>query len=124
MAVEKYVLKRVDIWSLTKILVIFGFIWGLIFGIIFLSVFALVGTAGQMTSQYGTNVSNIPSGAFFTALGGFLLIISPIIGAVGGLISGVIYGFLYNLSAGWIGGIKFEMDKKTPHEPYETQQNK
>ena len=123
MAVEKYVLKRVDVWSLTKIFTIFGLIWGLITGIILLPVIAFAGSASQMAAQYGTNVSTIPSGTFFAAMGVFILIIAPILGAVGGLISGVIYGFLYNMSAGWIGGIKIELDKKTPHEPLEPQQN-
>lgn len=69
-----------------------------------------------------TAVIFVPIMLFFMAVGagagagagsvGFLgLLIAPILYGIGGFIAGAIGAFVYNLVAGWVGGMEFEIER-------------
>lgn len=56
------------------------------------------------------------AGALFAGIMGqtfpwFMIILGPILYAIGGFIGGLIMGGLYNLVSKWIGGLEFEVEE-------------
>ncbi|MDD4351482.1 MAG: hypothetical protein PHU71_00665 [Candidatus Gracilibacteria bacterium] len=104
-------LKKIDVMSAAKFMAVMYAIISLIMAI-FAALFAnmLGGFAGSMMMQGGMGYeANMMQGA----VGGFslgALIMAPIMGAIGGFIGGAIGAWIYNLVAGWMGGIKLELE--------------
>ncbi len=98
------VIKRIDPFSLGKIMgVIYG-IFGLIIGAMF-SLLSMLGGLAGLAQDGG-------AGAGFVSLilGVGSIIVLPLFYGVVGLIGGVITGFLFNLAAGWCGGLSIEVE--------------
>ncbi|MBU7019238.1 MAG: hypothetical protein HXS44_17140 [Theionarchaea archaeon] len=95
-------IRRIDVVSLAKVEGALGAVIGLIIGIFA----ALIGIAmGGFAEMAGMDV---PGFGLFMGVGAIIFV--PIIYGVGGFISGLIVAALYNLVAGWIGGIKIELE--------------
>ena len=92
-------IKKVGVWTLARLEMILFAIFGLIVGIITL----LIGAPATPETQ---------SVAFAAGFGVGAIIVLPILYGVMGLISGAVGAWLYNLVAGWVGGIKVELDEK------------
>lgn len=94
-------IKKIEIWSFTKIVTIFSFIVGII-GIIFLAVIQKL-------------LQNVPSSALQEAGINPLPLTLPIIFGtlisytISGFILGLLIALIYNLLAKYIGGIKIEL---------------
>ena len=97
----KTVLRRIGIVSLGKVYMVLGAILGLFEGVIF----AAVGTLISSLGVGGT-------AGFAAGFGVLSIVILPIFFAIGGFIVGAIFALLYNLVAGWVGGIQFEVGEK------------
>lgn len=92
------VIKRVGIISVAKITaLIVGFI-GLIMGIIFALIAGVLGSLAGMP-------------AWIRGLGFALVVIFPILYAIGGFIYGAIIAGIYNVTAGMVGGIDLEFQQ-------------
>ncbi|MBI4095479.1 MAG: hypothetical protein HY438_01310 [DPANN group archaeon] len=87
MATKKYALKSIGIISLANFYAIF---MGLIYFFVGFIYAAL-------------NLAN---------LGLLWIIILPLAGLLFGFLMGVITAFVFNLIAGWLGGIEFEVEKR------------
>jgi hypothetical protein len=86
---------------------IFAVLYGCM-GLIFLPFIALAAILGAF-AQHAQSTQTGPA----VAIGGMLLgmgIAMPIIYAVMGFIIGLIGAALYNLIAGWVGGLEFEVE--------------
>jgi hypothetical protein len=92
------VVKRIDVFSIAKMMSALYAFFGLIGGLFMFVMFSLSSIASS-----GRNNSPVGIVAGF----GMLLLI-PICYGIGGFIGGAITGFLYNLLASYIGGIEFE----------------
>jgi hypothetical protein len=94
------VIKKIEMFSLAKMMTLFGLIWGIISGIIRGSFFELYAPIMGPVGRWG-----------FSALGGFAVFaLMVIIGVIGGFILGAAIAFLYNVFADRIGGIELGTD--------------
>jgi len=88
-----YVLKHIGVFSLAKVMALFGLLTGLIYAALFAYVAPML--PGYMASS---------------GMGRAFLIIAGIIGgAVFGFICGAIIAFLYNVFAGVVGGVQIDL---------------
>ena len=94
-------IKSIDILSAGKMLGVFYAFIGLIIGG-FLSLFAILGIAA------GGGGGDVVVGGLITGVGA--LIIVPVIYGVLGFIGGIIGSLLYNVVAGMMGGIRFDLE--------------
>lgn len=101
----KYELKRVDVWSVTKISFFLNGVFGLLFGLFYALVFAMVGS--MIGPLSGGEFDSF--GALTGAFGIFFAIILAIFSAVTGGVTAAIFAWLYNLFARWIGGIEINL---------------
>lgn len=100
-----YEIKKIDVWSGVKIaFVLFGVI-GLIFGMFYAIMLTMV---GGILSQMGGEFQAL-GGAFTGALGIFMIFFLAIFSAVMGAVVTAILMWIYNLLAGGLGGIKFNL---------------
>jgi len=90
------VLKKIGVFSLAKMMTLFGLIWGIISGIV----------RGALVELYAPIMG--PVGRWgFTAFGGVaIFVLMVVLGIIGGFILGAVIAFLYNVFAGWIGGVE------------------
>ncbi len=95
-------IRRIDVVSFAKIEGALGAVIGLIVGVFA----ALIGIAmGGFADMAGME---FPGMGLF--LGAAAIIFVPIVYGIAGFIGGLIVAALYNLVAGWIGGIKVELE--------------
>jgi len=101
---ESYEIKKIDVFSVFKITLVLGIVIGLIVGVIFIAVFgaALSSLRGIMGGRF------LPIGAALSVVG--VIIYAIIYGIVSAIIS-AIAAFLYNVVAGFIGGVKIDLEK-------------
>ena len=110
MKAETKEVKKVNIYSIAKMIALFGAIMGLIYGIqVGLTSMATPLTFAEATG-YAQEDMSVAATAYSIALGWWMLIIAPILYAVIYFISGLITGLLYNLFAKFIGGVKVVLD--------------
>jgi hypothetical protein len=93
-------IKSVGVLSVAKISGLCYFALGVIF-IPFIVLFALIGAA--VGAQTGTPVQFGPLAAVLLA------VFMPVFYGAIGFVFGAIAAFIYNLVAGWVGGIEFEL---------------
>ena len=99
-------LKRVDVWSLVKIVFFLYAIIGLLVGLFYTLIFTLVG--GMAGFIGGENT--FPMIGLFSGIAGFFMsFVFAIFYAVFGSIVTAISAGLYNLLAKWIGGVKLSL---------------
>ena len=101
----KFELKRIDVWSVTKISFFLNGIFGLLFGFFYALILAMVGS--MIGPLSGGEFDSF--GALTGAFGIFFAIILAIFSAVTGGVTAAVFAWLYNLFAKWIGGIEINL---------------
>lgn len=112
-------IKKINIWSLVKVVVLIGLVFGIIFGVLtswFLSSFA-----GNMASQLenpeihaqiqqtGTDITQFSAILdTYKSLSKSVIYMIPIMSVISSAVFGFLIALLYNLSARFVGGIKIE----------------
>jgi len=113
-------LKRVDVWSVVKIVFFLDAVIGLLVGFFYTLVFSLVGgMAGLLSGERA-----LPMMGLFSGLVGFFMsFVLAIFYAVLGAVFTVILVGLYNLLAKWLGGFRLSLVEEVrpagehPEEP-------
>jgi hypothetical protein len=101
----KFELKRVDVWSATKMGFFLNGFLGLLFGLFYALILTMVGSMIEPLS--GGEFESL--GALTGAFGIFFAIILAIFSAVSGGITVAVLAWIYNLFARWIGGIEMDL---------------
>jgi hypothetical protein len=105
-------IRRFGIFSVAKMQSLVMFVVGLIVGVIYGLFFMLFGAA---ISAFGARGDGSAVGGVPSIIVGVLVMIGvPIFYAILGFIGGAIGALVYNLAAGMIGGIKFELEGVNP----------
>ncbi|MDW7731179.1 MAG: hypothetical protein SCH66_01980 [Methanolobus sp.] len=100
--VEKMtVVKRIDVFSLGKVVGLIYAIFGVIIGAI-ITIFSLLGAVAMQGLGF--------SGAMSLFFGIGSVIVIPIFYGIMGFIVGALAAWFYNIIAGWVGGIEIEVD--------------
>lgn len=87
-------IKKVGVFSIAKISLLFGILFGLLVGIAF------------ATTGNNLPIEDVPVELVQIVYSPWAIIIMPILYGIGYFLSGLIGGFLYNVFAGWVGGVK------------------
>ena len=115
-------LKKIDLFSAIKISFLINALVGLIIGLLFGSIMGFfMGIAGQMM-PYDQMGWEGPGLGAFGLFGGLLLgLLYAIFIAVGNgvILTGIVI-LLYNLFAGWLGGIKLNLNE-VPNDPIKSE---
>jgi hypothetical protein len=102
-------LKRIDVWTCTKIAFFLYGILGLLFGLFYALIIAMVGNfLGPLS---GGELGSL-GGLFTGALGIFVAIFLAIFYAVIGAITTAILAWLYNVFAKSVGGVKITLNEE------------
>jgi len=96
-------LRRLDVFSVGKMLGVLYTIVGLFFG----AIFAIVGLISAAAGG-GAGAGDVVVSGVVGAL--FMVIMVPILYGIGGFIGGVIMAALYNLCANFVGGVRFDLE--------------
>lgn len=91
-------LKKIDPMSYAKISGVMGAVIGLIMGLTFSSLSGFL-------SIFGAEAAGMMGG-----LGLLSIMVFPILYAIMGFISGLIGAFIYNIVAGYVGGVKVDLE--------------
>jgi hypothetical protein len=102
-------IRRFGVFSVAKINGLLGFIIGLLIGLIYGLFLILFGAAMSALAPGGGNEA-LAGGVSTVVLGVITMIAFPIIYGFLGFLGGAISAVVYNLAAGMIGGIKFELE--------------
>lgn len=114
-------IRRFSVFSVAKIQGFLGFVIGLIIGVIYGLFFMLFGAA--MSSMAPRGDQAIGGGVGAIVIGVIIMIAVPIFYGVLGFCGGAIGGLVYNMAAGIVGGIKFELEGVAPaYAPPQPQQ--
>jgi len=107
-------IKRFSVFSVAKIQSLLGFVIGLIIGVIYGLFFMLFGAAMSSLMPQGENQA---MGGLGSVVGGIVIMIAvPVFYGILGFIGGAIGALVYNIAAGVVGGIRFDLEGVTP--PY------
>ena len=102
----KYELKRIDIWPVVKVVFILSLLLGFFIGILYAGLFLLMDAFTQLAAETGfADINSFGGGFALFALFGCTFGISFFY-----TVGAVIFIVLYNLLAGSIGGIRFELE--------------
>lgn len=105
-------IKRFSVFSVAKMQALLMFVIGLIIGVIYGLVFMVFGAAISALAPQGEGQAMSGVGSI---IGGLIIMIAfPIFYGVLGFIGGAIGALIYNIAAGVVGGIKFELESTTP----------
>ena len=91
----------------------FGLVVGIIYGLISLIIvpfFLLFAGLSALTTILGNHSENAAGGIVGMIIGGIFIVFIPVFYAVVGGLMGMLAAWLYNVVAGWIGGIEFEVE--------------
>jgi hypothetical protein len=105
-------IRRFGVFSVARIQGLLAFVIGLIIGVIYgLSVMIF----GAFMSSLAPGRDGQPMAGVSTIVIGLVIMIAiPIIYGILGFIGGAIGALVYNLAAGVVGGVKFELEGVTP----------
>jgi hypothetical protein len=102
-------IKRFGVFSVAKMQSLVMFVIGLVIGVIYGLIFIIFGAA--ITAMAPRGEGQAAAGGISTVVIGLVFMIAfPIIYAIFGFIIGCIWALVYNLAAGIVGGIKFELE--------------
>ncbi len=87
----------------------FGIVLGIIYGLISL-VFVPFILLGSVASLFASTQQNSTHQGFATGLGLVFCLFIPVLYTVMGGLLGMLMAWLYNVAAGWVGGIEFEVE--------------
>lgn len=99
-------LKRVDVWSVVKIVFFLDAVIGLLVGFFYTLVFSLVGgMAGFLNGERA-----LPMVGLFSGLVGFFMsfVLAIFYAVFGAVLTAILVG-LYNLLARWLGGFRLSL---------------
>ena len=101
-------IKRFGVLSVAKMYGLLSFIFGLIFGVLYGLFFIIFGAA--MTAAAGGGSEATAGGISTVVIGVAMMIGLPVMYGLMGFIMGAIAALVYNILAGMVGGIKFELE--------------
>jgi hypothetical protein len=103
-------IKKIGIFSVAKILTLFGILLGILYGV----QIGLASNANPLTfadaATYAAQDPTIAVTAYSIALGWWMIILAPIVFAILYYLSGLIGGLVYNWFARMVGGIKIDLE--------------
>jgi hypothetical protein len=105
-------IRRFNIFSVAKIQGFLGFVIGLLIGVVYGLVFMIFGAAISSLAPQGD--SQAMGGVGAIVIGLIIMIAVPIFYGILGFIGGAIGALVYNLAAGVVGGLKFELEGVAP----------
>jgi Transmembrane domain of unknown function (DUF3566) len=101
-------IRRFSVISVAKMYGLLSFIFGLIFGVIYGLILMSFGAA--MTAVAGDGINSAAGGISSVVFGLGMMIGLPIFYGLLGFIMGTIAAVVYNMLAGIVGGVKFELE--------------
>ena len=109
-------IRRFGVISVAKMYGFLMFVFGLIFGVIYGLFLILFGAAMTAASSEGINVA--AGGVSTVVLGLGMMIGLPVFYGILGFIMGAIGALGYNILAGIVGGVKFELEVEGVQQEY------
>jgi hypothetical protein len=105
-------IRRFSVFSVAKLQGLLAFVIGLLIGVIYGLIFMIFGAA---ISSMMPQSENQAIGGVGSIVGGLVIMIAiPVFYGILGFIGGAIGALVYNLAAGIVGGIRFELEGVTP----------
>ena len=104
-------IRRFSVFSVAKIQGLLAFVIGLLIGIIYGLFFMIFGAA---MSSLAPRDSQVMGGAGAIVIGLVIMIAVPVFYGILGFIGGAIGALVYNLAAGVVGGVRFELEGVAP----------
>jgi hypothetical protein len=105
-------IRRFNVFSVAKIQGFLGFVIGLLIGVIYGFFFMIFGAA--ISSLAPQADSQAMGGVGAVVIGLVIMIAVPVLYGIFGFIGGAIGALVYNLAAGVVGGVKFELEGVAP----------
>ena len=105
-------IRRFNVFSVAKIQGFLAFVIGLLIGVIYGFAFMIFGAAISSLAPQGD--SQAMGGVGAIVIGLVIMIAVPILYSIIGFIGGAIGALVYNLAAGVVGGLKFELEGVAP----------
>lgn len=105
-------IRRFSVFSVAKIQGLLAFVIGLLIGVVYGLFFMLFGAV--MSSLAPRGDSQALGGVSSVVFGLVLMIAIPVLYGILGFIGGMIGALVYNLAAGVVGGVRFELEGVTP----------
>ena len=105
-------IRRFNVFSVAKIQGFLGFVIGLLIGVVYGLVFMIFGAAISSLAPQGD--SQAMGGVGAIVIGLIIMIAVPVFYGILGFIGGAIGALVYNLAAGVVGGLKFELEGVAP----------
>jgi len=104
-------IRRFGVFSVAKLQALLMFVMGLFIGVIYGLFFMIFGAAISAMAPRGGQAA----GGIGTIVIGIVIMIGvPIFYGILGFIGGIIGALVYNLAAGIVGGVKFELEGDSP----------
>jgi hypothetical protein len=105
-------IRRFNVFSVAKIQGFLAFVIGLLIGVLYGFAFMIFGAAISSLAPQGD--SQAMGGVGAIVIGLVIMIAFPILYSIIGFIGGAIGALVYNLAAGVVGGLKFELEGVAP----------
>ena len=105
-------IRRFSVFSVAKIQGFLGFVIGLLIGVVYGLIFMIFGAA--ISSLAPQADSQAMGGVGAIVIGLIIMIAVPVFYGILGFIGGAIGALVYNLAAGVVGGLKFELEGVAP----------
>jgi len=105
-------IRRFNVFSVAKIQGFLAFVIGLLIGVIYGFAFMIFGAAISSLAPQGD--SQAMGGVGAIVIGLVIMIAVPVLYSIIGFIGGAIGALVYNLAAGVVGGVKFELEGVAP----------
>ncbi len=114
-------IRRFSVFSVAKIQGLLAFVIGLLIGILYGLSFMIFGAF--MSSLAPRGDSQAIGGVSSVVVGLVLMVVIPVFYGILGFIGGAIGALVYNLAAGVVGGVRFELEGVAqPYAPPPPQQ--
>jgi len=105
-------IRRFNVFSVAKIQGFLAFVIGLLIGVLYGFAFMIFGAAISSLAPQGD--SQAMGGVGAIVIGLVIMIAVPVLYSIIGFIGGAIGALVYNLAAGVVGGVKFELEGVAP----------
>ncbi len=105
-------IRRFSVFSVARIQGLLAFVIGLLIGVIYGLAFMIFGAAISSLAPQGNNQAM--GGVGSVVIGLIIMIAVPVFYGILGFIGGMIGALVYNLAAGVVGGVRFELEGATP----------
>jgi len=105
-------IRRFNVFSVAKIQGFLAFVIGLLIGVIYGFAFMIFGAAISSLAPQGD--SQAMGGVGAIVIGLVIMIAVPVLYSIIGFIGGAIGALVYNLAAGVVGGVKFDLEGVAP----------